>query len=159
MPVGSQKSSKTHSTQAETAVSSVTLHSSSPLPMFPLCLPPSSFFSLLHSSLLSSSIFISLSSQCSPASFTLLLPKTSPSLPSRSLSSHLLPLLFHKPQLLSQARQVLCALLCPLCRGAGAGGSGSCISLACLLVRTLPFAPFTPLFSICKEKGNALFFF
>lgn len=56
MPVGTQRSSKTHSTQAETAVSSVTLHNSSPLPIFPLCLPPFSFFSFLHSSLLSSSI-------------------------------------------------------------------------------------------------------
>lgn len=158
MPVGTQRSSKTLSTQAETAVSSVTLHNSSPLPIFPLCLLllPFSLSFTLHS-FPQASLHLPFFSQCSPSSFTLLLPKTSPSLPSRSLSSHLLPLLFHKPQLSSQARQVLCALLCLLCRGAGAGGPGSCISLACLLYPTI--CPFYPSFLYLQGKRICTVFF
>lgn len=144
--MGTQRSTRTNSTPAETAVSSVTLHS----PFFyPLCLPPSSPSPMLSFTLhsLSSSISSSpfLLTGLSSSFTLLLLPKTSPSPTPKCLSAPLPPCSSIKQQLWPQpgmcsvlqntwtvGTHAPLALLRPFCRG-GAGGPDSCISLACLL--------------------------
>lgn len=146
MAVGTQRSTRTNATLAETAVSSVTLHTPSlPPPMPPSLLPLS--FSLLHSSLsFLKHLIISLSPH---RALLFLYPPPSPqdfSLPHSQVSlCTFAPLLFRKTAALTTGRHVLrapehldggntrtVASLHPFCRG-GAGGPDSCISLACLL--------------------------
>lgn len=119
---------------------------------------PSSFLLFLSPSLFTPFLkhhFISLSSHNA-------LPLLSPSFSPRLLPRSPPGLCFHICSPFSFINRsfhhkVLCALLRPLCRGgAGAGGPGSCISLACLLYPTI--CPFYPSFLYLQGKRKCTVF-